>query len=170
MARRFLVVCLAFFAFTSLKAQNRTISGTVIDQTARTPLIRASVLLRSLTDSTSQRTLTDSTGGFTFTNLNRDSFLLTISFVGYSEVRRKISVDSSDLSLDIAAVTGSSAAECGRPSTFAEASCHASAKSPSTRLESAIPCRAAHFAQSPVSSGSAAAASSALRPVAIESW
>jgi hypothetical protein len=108
MAKSLLLFSLVFFALNHLNAQSRTISGTVKDQVSKTPLIGATVQLRSLSDSSTQKTISDSTGSFTFTNLRRDSFLLSISFVGYNPLSRRVSVDTSDISLDIAAVTNSS--------------------------------------------------------------
>src|SRR5215213_2333578 len=108
MAGRLLLICLSFFIANYLIAQSRTLSGTVVDQKAKTPLIRASIQLKSLSDSTSRRTLSDSSGSFSFTNLKKDSFVLAISFVGYNPVLRKISLDTTDIHLDIAAVTSSS--------------------------------------------------------------
>ncbi|HEU4471262.1 MAG TPA: outer membrane beta-barrel protein [Flavisolibacter sp.] len=111
MVTRLLAFCLFFFFLTQVQAQIRTISGTIVDQQARTPLVSASVQLRSLSDSSVQRTLSDSLGGFSFTNLGRDSFLLSISFIGYNTVNRRISVDSSDINIDIAAAPSGSASE-----------------------------------------------------------
>ena len=108
MARSLLLFSLVFFTINGLHAQSRTISGTIKDQLTKTPLIGATVQLRSLSDSASQRTVSDSSGGFSFTNLRSDSFLVTISFVGYNPLSRRISVDTTDIHLDIAAVTSSS--------------------------------------------------------------
>lgn len=110
MARRLLFVCTALFVVSMAMAQNRTISGTVTDQQTKTPLSRATVRLNSLSDSTLKlNTLTDSTGRFSFTGLSRDSFLLSISYVGYNPVSRIVAVDTSDISLSIASVTSSNA-------------------------------------------------------------
>ncbi|HWJ91658.1 MAG TPA: carboxypeptidase-like regulatory domain-containing protein, partial [Flavisolibacter sp.] len=108
MARSLLLFSLVFFTINGLHAQSRTISGTIKDQLTKTLLIGATVQLRSLSDSASQRTVSDSSGGFSFTNLRSDSFLVTISFVGYNPLSRRISVDTTDIHLDIAAVTSSS--------------------------------------------------------------
>jgi hypothetical protein len=71
--------------------------------------VGATVRLRSSTDSLFQRsTISDSTGGFNFINLNRDSFILSISSVGYNPITRNIRIDTTDISLDIAAVTNTS--------------------------------------------------------------
>ncbi|MFL5809662.1 MAG: outer membrane beta-barrel protein [Flavisolibacter sp.] len=108
MIRLVLLFCCCFLIANGLIAQTRTVSGTVVDQKAKTPLVGASVRLQSLSDSTSQSTISDSTGTFTFTNLKKDSFLLSISYVGYNPVLRRISIDTTDVHIDIAAVTGAS--------------------------------------------------------------
>jgi hypothetical protein len=94
----------------TIKAQSFTVSGVLQDQAARTPLTGATIRLTSITDSLlSLSTLSDSTGSFTFTNLGRDSFLLTISSVGYNVIRRSIRIDSTDIMMEIAAVPNASA-------------------------------------------------------------
>jgi hypothetical protein len=108
MTIRLIFVCAAFLIIDSLSAQTRTVAGTIVDQDTKSPLISATVQLRSLSDSTNLRTLTDSTGSFSFTNLNRDSFLLSFSYVGYNPFERRISLDSTDINIDIAAVTNTS--------------------------------------------------------------
>jgi hypothetical protein len=108
MAKSLLVFVLFFTVFSGVRAQSGNISGTITDQQAKSPLTRASVQLRSLSDSTIHNTLTDSSGRFTFSNLRRDSFLLSFSFVGYNPVVRKISLDSTDISINVAAVPSSS--------------------------------------------------------------
>jgi hypothetical protein len=107
--RRLLFVLIALCVTLISKAQTRTISGRVIDQQARTPLVSATVKLSSLSDTTSVRNaLTDTAGKFSFSGLTKDSFLLSISFVGYSPVSRLVTVDTSDVNVSIGAVAGSS--------------------------------------------------------------
>ncbi|HEY0039937.1 MAG TPA: carboxypeptidase regulatory-like domain-containing protein, partial [Flavisolibacter sp.] len=118
MFRRVFVFVMALFLGQSLYAQF-SISGTVKDQQAQNPLSGASVRLRSATNTAFARNiLTDSSGRFAFQNLPSDSFLLSISFVGYPEITRGIRVDTSNVRLDstgagnvnvnIAMVSGSS--------------------------------------------------------------
>jgi hypothetical protein len=108
MARLVLLIGFALFLAFDSSAQSRTLTGTLVDGTARRPLVGATVQLRSLSDSSLLRTLTDSTGTFTFTNLRRDSFLLNISYVGFNPISRRVSVDTSDVTIDIAAATSAS--------------------------------------------------------------
>ncbi|MGZ3937138.1 MAG: TonB-dependent receptor domain-containing protein [Flavisolibacter sp.] len=109
MMRCLLFVCLALFTLTIAKAQDRTIKGTVTDQQTKAPLVSATVKLASLSDSALARNeLTDSAGRFSFSGLSKDSFLLTVSFIGYTRVSRIIAVDTSDVTLKIAAAPGAS--------------------------------------------------------------
>jgi hypothetical protein len=109
MKKKLTLLGLAFLLAFTLHAQNFTIGGTLVDQVSRSPLVGATVRLRSATDSLFQRsTISDSTGSFNFINLNRDSFILSISSVGYNPVTRGIRIDTTDISLDIAAATNTS--------------------------------------------------------------
>jgi hypothetical protein len=109
MVKRLLFIFIAFISINTLRAQTRTISGTISDQQAKAPLTGATVRLKSLSDSGFlQNAVTDSAGGFTFSNLKKDSFLLSFSFVGYNPISRRISIDTSDIDLNIAAVPNSS--------------------------------------------------------------
>lgn len=110
MARRLLISCIVLFLLITAHAQNRTVSGTVIDQTSRTPLVRATVQLTSLSDTLFRpKTLTDSAGKFNFYGLSKDSFLLSVSYVGYAPISRIIAVDTVDLHLSVAASTSTGA-------------------------------------------------------------
>lgn len=77
------------------------VSGTIKDQQAGTPLSGASILLRSTTDSSFTRSsISDSIGRFQFQNLQADSFLLTVSFVSFKDVNRRLRLDSANIHLD----------------------------------------------------------------------
>src|SRR5215213_2270515 len=107
MTRRLLFVCIALFSLIIAKSQGLSIRGTINDQQTKAPLVSATVKISSLSDSTTSRSvLTDSAGKFSFVNLIKDSFLLSVSYVGYSPVSRIIAVDTSDVDLKIAAVPG----------------------------------------------------------------
>ncbi|MGZ8537933.1 MAG: outer membrane beta-barrel protein [Flavisolibacter sp.] len=108
MAQRILLIFFCFLTSFQLFAQTRSVSGTIVDRTNNNPLTGASVLLQSLSDSSAQRTLTDSLGSFIFSNLPKDSFLLSVSYVGYQPVLRKFSIDTSDVIMDIGAVSSAS--------------------------------------------------------------
>ncbi|HEX2606823.1 MAG TPA: TonB-dependent receptor [Flavisolibacter sp.] len=109
MFRRLLLIGLAFLFLNGLHAQILSIRGTVSDQQNRAPLSGATIRLSSTTDSAFSRSaISDSAGAFIFTALTKDSFRLTISFVGYNPISRGIRLDSTDVTLDIAAVPNSS--------------------------------------------------------------
>ena len=105
--KRLFLLALAFLIIENIQAQ-KLIQGHITDQQSGAPLVNANVQLMSLTDSAMLSRITDASGYFRFTIPVRDSFLFSFSFVGYSPVSRKIMVDSADVILDIAAVSGSS--------------------------------------------------------------
>ena len=104
--KRLFLLALAFLIIENIQAQ-KLIQGHITDQQSGAPLVNANVQLMSLTDSAMLSRITDASGYFRFTIPVRDSFLFSFSFVGYSPVSRKIMVDSADVILDIAAVSGS---------------------------------------------------------------
>ena len=100
---------LVFIIGSQLYAQQFTISGTVKDQQAGTSLQRATIRLYSSTDpGFSKTTLSDTAGYFIFQNLQRDSFLLNISFTGYKEVSQPVVIDTANVHLEIAATPSES--------------------------------------------------------------
>ncbi|HEU4904349.1 MAG TPA: carboxypeptidase regulatory-like domain-containing protein, partial [Flavisolibacter sp.] len=106
MTGKVLPLVLALLFAQALHAQF-SISGTVTDQQAGAPLRGASVRLRSAANATvSQNMLSDSLGRFQFQNLAADSFLLSISFVGYKDVSRGIRLDSASITPDTTGTGG----------------------------------------------------------------
>jgi uncharacterized membrane protein YgcG len=80
-----------------------SISGTIRDQQAASPLSGASVRLSSVSNGAIARNvLSDSLGRFSFQNLPADSFQVAISFVGFKDVTRGVRVDSTTASFDAA--------------------------------------------------------------------
>ncbi|MDQ6609184.1 MAG: outer membrane beta-barrel protein, partial [Bacteroidota bacterium] len=118
MFRSILVLALLLITAQDLLAQF-SISGTVKDGNAKTALSGASIRLFSTTDTTFEKsTLSDSAGKFLFQNLHADSFLLSISFIGYKEMSKSIRLDSTifldaatatrNVNMDVSMVSGSS--------------------------------------------------------------
>ncbi|HVF81425.1 MAG TPA: outer membrane beta-barrel protein [Flavisolibacter sp.] len=118
MYRRSLALAVALLSAQVLFAQF-SISGTIRDQQAKTALSGATVRLFSISDSTITKSiLSDATGKFSFRDLKADSFLLSISFVGFKEASKNIRLDSAiaidsvtairSLNIDVALVPGSS--------------------------------------------------------------
>jgi hypothetical protein len=90
-------------------AQTYSVTGTVLEGPTKKPLVGATVRLMSTTDSLFRSsTVSDSSGSFSFTNLNKDSFVLSISSVGFNTITRGVRIDSTNISMDIAAVPGTS--------------------------------------------------------------
>ncbi len=111
MIRRMLLLGALILLFSGLYAQTLKIQGTVTDQQNKSPLQGATVRLKSATDSGFSRSLlSDSTGSFLFSALPADSFILSVSFVGFNPVTRNIRLDSSDVTLSIS-ITASSSQE-----------------------------------------------------------
>src|SRR6476620_6979289 len=109
MYRRMLLSGVLFFVLSALNAQTLRIQGIVIDQQRKVPLQGATVRLQSTTNSLISKTqLSDSTGGFIFSELAPDSFQLSISFVGFNTITRNIRLDSSEISMAVNLVPGSS--------------------------------------------------------------
>ncbi|MFL5789431.1 MAG: outer membrane beta-barrel protein [Flavisolibacter sp.] len=109
MFRRILIVSLAILFAIDLSAQTHTLTGTIVDQQAKTPLAGATVRISSIHDSTFRiNSVTDSLGKFTFSNLAKDTFQLSISFVGYNPVSQMVRIDTTDLNIHISAVPNTS--------------------------------------------------------------
>ncbi len=109
MYRRFLLVGLAFFSIQDLEAQTASIKGTVLDQQSKAPLKGATVSLKTARNSNFSRSLlSDSAGSFVFAPLSPDSFLLSVSFVGFNTVTRGVRVDSGEVAVSINMVPSSS--------------------------------------------------------------
>lgn len=109
MHRRILLIGVILFIVSNLHAQTLNISGTITDQQSKAPLSGATINLRSTKDAAFTRNmLSDSAGKFTFTNLSADSFLLSVSFVGFNTVTRGVRLDSSDVTINIAIAPNSS--------------------------------------------------------------
>lgn len=109
MIKRFLVIGLVLFFIKDVQAQGLTISGTVVDQQTRMVLSGATVRLNSTTDLTfSKSFLSDSAGNFKFSELQPDSFQLSVSYVGFNAITRGIRLDTANISLVINVVPSSS--------------------------------------------------------------
>ncbi|HEV7332045.1 MAG TPA: TonB-dependent receptor [Flavisolibacter sp.] len=102
MIRRVLPLFMALLFAQVINAQF-SISGTIRDQQAASPLSGASVRLSSVSNGAIARNvLSDSLGRFSFQNLPADSFQVAISFVGFKDVTRGVRVDSTTASFDAA--------------------------------------------------------------------
>jgi hypothetical protein len=91
-----LIAMFFFFSFFT-KAQNITISGKLQDDETKKAVQGATIVLKSAKDTNFvQTTFSDSAGRFRFTDLSRDSFLISFSSVGYLNLSRRIQIDNMD--------------------------------------------------------------------------
>ena len=78
---------------SAISAQAQSLKGKLADPVDNKPLAGATLKLTGLKDSTlKHNTISDSKGDFEFKNLEIDSFLLQISFIGYENFKQVVSV------------------------------------------------------------------------------
>ena len=95
---------MALFIGQALYAQF-SISGTITDQQNQIPLGGASVRITSASNpGFSRNILSDTSGRFSFQDLTSDSFVLSVSFVGFKNLTRGIRLDSTSIDPDTAGV------------------------------------------------------------------
>lgn len=105
MQLRLALLGLVLFFFGSVHAQSFTVSGRVQDAEARSAVQGATVVLRSIKDTTLSFTAySDTAGLFQFDQLLPDSFRLTISAIGFETLNRSVKVDSMDVELGVISV------------------------------------------------------------------
>ncbi|HEX2534553.1 MAG TPA: TonB-dependent receptor [Chitinophagaceae bacterium] len=93
------ILLAGFLLFSTLFAagQHVTVTAIVRDPETRAAVQGATVLLRSVRDTTrTETTFTDTAGRFSFTGLAPDSFTLRISSVGFETLQRSFRIDSTD--------------------------------------------------------------------------
>ena len=79
------LLVMLFFSLYSF-AQNGKISGIAVDESTGLPLPGSTASLLLQQDSSLVRnTVTDSSGAFSFESLPPDSFIVTLSYVGYQQ-------------------------------------------------------------------------------------
>ncbi|MDJ1495444.1 outer membrane beta-barrel protein [Cytophagaceae bacterium DM2B3-1] len=79
----------------SAQAQNLQLTGLLSDQKDHSPLIGATVMLTPQTDTTKKvYILTDVEGRFTFGSLSNQTYILSVSYLGYEPFKQAISVSS----------------------------------------------------------------------------
>ncbi|WP_245970310.1 TonB-dependent receptor [Pseudochryseolinea flava] len=88
----------------SATAQQRSISGIVLDSANKSPLIGVSIRLLQARDSLNQRgTVTDTDGKFNFSPVRSTHYTLVISYVGYTS--REIKFEVNDGSVDLGTIS-----------------------------------------------------------------
>ena len=102
MKGRMLLFLFCSFSTTLVYSQTHSITGILNDQQSKNPLAGATIQLKSTTDSTVLLSATtDSAGQFSFNALSKDSFRLSISFVGFNSVTRGVRLDTTDITIHI---------------------------------------------------------------------
>ena len=92
----------SFLCISYCFSQDKTIVGTVQDSTEQKALYLANVTLHDSKDSLYKATVTSEQGRFELTKIEKGTYSLKISFVGFKSVEQKITVDSE--SVDIGSV------------------------------------------------------------------
>ena len=93
MSRFYLITFLLSFFSAVTFAQSSTINGTVTEEATQIPIQGATVIIYLQNDFTKnpiQSIITDNKGKFEFNNLASDSFFLTISNIGFENIKRAI--------------------------------------------------------------------------------
>ena len=96
---------LFFLLSAAVNLQAQSIKGRLVDLVDNKPLARATVKLWPVKDSTrSQSQITDNNGQFSFTGLRKDSFVLSVSFIGYQNYRQFVVLDEPSRDLNLGSV------------------------------------------------------------------
>ena len=86
-------------AATTMVAQQRQVSGTVIDKDTKEAVIQATVALLTTDSTVVQNAVTDIDGRFVVATAKDGRYLLRISSVGYTTLTRQVDVSGRDLAL-----------------------------------------------------------------------
>ncbi|MBM3298347.1 MAG: carboxypeptidase-like regulatory domain-containing protein, partial [Deltaproteobacteria bacterium] len=85
-----------------LLGQDALVTGTVLDSDRRVPLFGANVTLMSRADTLSKRfSTTNREGKFSVSKVKEGAYTLKISFIGYEELSRNVSVTGAGVSLGL---------------------------------------------------------------------
>ena len=102
MKRFFFLVFVIAVVMSPVLGQQAQLTATVMDRSSRTPLVGANITLINSKDTTQKHYgTTTNDGKFTLSNLNNGQYALKVSFVGYLEMQRSITVAGKDLDLGI---------------------------------------------------------------------
>ncbi|MDR0419527.1 MAG: carboxypeptidase-like regulatory domain-containing protein, partial [Prevotellaceae bacterium] len=90
-------MCLVFFTAITYAADLR---GTVVENRSKEPLIAATILVINEKDTTSMRHVsTDNDGAFIMRNLSAGSYKVSINYLGYSKVEKRLSISNKDIDM-----------------------------------------------------------------------
>ncbi|MFZ4058250.1 MAG: outer membrane beta-barrel protein [Ferruginibacter sp.] len=91
---------LSITGFTTVQAQQIQVRGTVADGVDNTPIVGATVTIKKLpSNAVDKSTITVKGGFFRFTDLSKDSFTLTISYIGYERFTTTVFIDENTKNL-----------------------------------------------------------------------
>jgi len=96
-----LILFVSFFSFFA-NAQNATIKGLLNDAIEKTPIVSATVAIYLQNDTAKtplKISVTDAKGAFIFTDMDKDSFIVEFSSVGYQKKQQQIIVKEGILNL-----------------------------------------------------------------------
>ncbi|TVQ48859.1 MAG: SusC/RagA family TonB-linked outer membrane protein [Saprospirales bacterium] len=96
----FLLVPLIFLGFTNLYAQDRTLSGTIVDADNGEPLIGANVFIQG----TQTGTITDFDGNFSL--VANGAVTLVITYIGYDQKRIEVAADVNNVEINLSQGVG----------------------------------------------------------------
>jgi len=89
-------MALALISLIAISQSNKSsVTGKVIDAVTQQPVSNATVLLNN------QLTVANEDGSFSFKKISKGKYNLTISSIGYSDYKEKISVEQNNLTLNI---------------------------------------------------------------------
>lgn len=95
---RYMLACMAMLLFSSVAyAQTGSVSGTVTDATTGETLPRVNVLIVELT----RGVATDIDGKFEISGIPHGTYILRVSFIGYTTVERQITISATPLVANI---------------------------------------------------------------------
>jgi len=102
MTRYLLLVFAIAVILTPASSQQAQVTATVMDRTTRTPLVGANITLIYSNDTTQKHYgTTNKDGKFALSNLNSGQYSLKVSFVGYLEMLRSVTLAGQGLDLGI---------------------------------------------------------------------
>ena len=105
MSKKLVLISIVLFFAIHSQAQNFTLSGRVQNAETKLSVRGATIVLKSIKDSTiSNTTYSDTSGRFQFDQLQKDSFRITISSIGSETLTRIVNIDSANVDMGIIAV------------------------------------------------------------------
>lgn len=96
-----LILCFSFFSLVA-NAQNAIIKGALNDKIEKTPIVSATVAIYLQNDTAKtplKTSVTDAKGAFIFTDMDKDSFIVEFSSVGYQKKQQQIIVNEEMLNM-----------------------------------------------------------------------